>query len=70
MENVSRREPRTEALMDTGQAIMPLPRTPSGRHQLVRTEAARRRVTARILIVCSSVVVAAVASLCYALLLQ
>jgi len=72
MENVSR-EPRTESLMDTGEAIMPLPRSPSARHQiqqLRRTEATRRRVTTRILVVCSSVVVAAVASLCYALLLQ
>ena len=70
MENVSsRRDPRRD-LMDTGEAIMPLPRPPSGRHQILRVEAERRRVTARILVVCSSVVVAAVASLCYALLLQ
>jgi hypothetical protein len=69
MENISR-QPRTESLMDTGEAIMPIPRPPSGRHQILRIEAERRRVTARILVVCSSVVVAAVASLCYALLLQ
>jgi hypothetical protein len=70
MENAIRREPRTESLMDTGEAIMPLSRPPSGRQQIQRAEAERRRVTARILVVCSSVVVAAVASLCYALLLQ
>ena len=70
MENASYRQPRTESLTDTGEAIMPLSRPPSGRHQIQRVEAERRRVTARILVVCSSVVVAAVASLCYALLLQ
>jgi hypothetical protein len=70
MENASRREPRTESLMDTGEAIMPLPRPPSGRHQALRFEAKRRKTTAKILVVCSSVVVMAVASLCYALLLQ
>jgi hypothetical protein len=70
MENANRREPRTESLMDTGEAIAPLPRPPSGRHQALRIEAQRRKTTAKILVVCSSVVVMAVASLCYALLLQ
>jgi hypothetical protein len=69
MENANRL-PRTESLKDTGEAIIPIARPPSGRHQILRAEAERRRVTARILVVCSSVVVAAVASLCYALLLQ
>lgn len=68
MENDLRKEPRRESLVETGEAIMPLPRPPSGRHQVLRAEAHRRRVTARILVVCSSVVAVAVASLCYALL--
>jgi hypothetical protein len=68
MENDLRREPRTESLVETGEAVMPLPRPPSGRHQVLRAEAHRRRVTTRILVVCSSVVAVSIASLCYALL--
>jgi hypothetical protein len=69
MESASDKAPVSlvEAGSEAGEAS-PLPRTPTGSRP--SAEAQRRRVTSKIVVVCSSVVAIAVVGICYALLSQ
>ncbi len=69
MESASEKAPGSlvEAGSEAGEAA-PLLRTPTGSRP--SAEAQRRRVTSKIVVVCSSVVAIAVVGICYALLSQ
>jgi hypothetical protein len=67
MEAESRKSPRAESFVDSGEAV-PLRRSPSGRRQTPQSDARHRRTMNHVVIACSSVVVVAAVGICYALL--